>query len=49
MCACCVAWAGNPLSCVITRGSEFPQNLSGGTETFIPERLLYGILPQVGG
>lgn len=36
----------NPLSCVITRGSEFPQNLSGGTETFVPERLLYGILPH---
>ena len=37
---------GNPLSCVITRGAEFSQNLSGGLETLVPERLLYGTIPQ---
>ena len=35
----------NPLSCVISRGLEHEKNLSGCTETFIPERLLYGIIP----
>ena len=33
-------------SCVITRGSDYAQNLSGGTEMLIPERLLYGVVPQ---
>ncbi len=35
----------NPLSCIISRGLEHEKNLSGCTETFIPERLLYGIIP----
>jgi hypothetical protein len=35
----------DPTSCVITRGWDFAQNLSGGTETLIPERLLFGIVP----
>jgi hypothetical protein len=34
------------LSCVITRGSDYAQNLSGGIETLVPARLLYGVLPQ---
>jgi hypothetical protein len=37
---------GNPLSCVITRGSDHPKNLSGVLETLIPERLLYGTVHQ---
>lgn len=37
---------GNPLSCIVTRGSEYELNLSSGTETYIPERLLYGTVPQ---
>lgn len=36
----------NPTSCVITRGWDFEQNLSGGEETYIPPRLLYGLVPQ---
>ena len=38
---------GDSRSCVITRSWEFTENLSGGTETFLPARLLYGIVPQV--
>jgi len=35
----------DPTSVVITRSWDLPANLSGGTETFIPSRLLYGIVP----
>ena len=37
---------GNPTSCVISRGWDYEQNLSGGEETYLPPRLLYGIVPQ---
>lgn len=37
---------GNPLSCVISRTREHSKNLSGGVETFVPARLLYGTIPQ---
>ena len=33
-------------SCVITRDATIDANLSLGVETYIPERLLYGLLPQ---
>ena len=36
----------NPVSCVITRGWDFEENLSGGEETYLPPRLLYGIVPH---
>jgi hypothetical protein len=36
----------NPLSCVIIRNSNHVKNLSGAMETLIPERLLYGTVPQ---
>ena len=36
----------NPLSCVISRGWDFSQNISGGEETYIPPRLLFGLIPQ---
>ena len=47
--------AGHPYACsykttasaVITRDWTVDQNLSLGTETFMPARLLYGIVPQV--
>ena len=35
----------DPTSVVITRGWDYPENLSGGEETFIPSRLLYGLVP----
>ncbi|MAT98943.1 MAG: hypothetical protein CL608_17505, partial [Anaerolineaceae bacterium] len=35
-----------PMSAVITRDWTVEQNLSLGTETYIPSRLLYGVLPQ---
>ena len=38
---------GNPLSCVITRTREHTSNLSGGIETYVPARLLYGTVPQI--
>ena len=31
---------------MITRGSDFSKNVSGGTETLLPDRLFYGVLPQ---
>lgn len=37
---------GNPLSCVITRSRDHNCNLSGGVETLLPARLLYGTVPQ---
>lgn len=36
----------NPLSCIISRGWDYEENLSGGVEVYIPDRLLYGIVPQ---
>lgn len=37
---------GSPLSCIISRGFENDSNLSGGRETYVPDRLLHGLLPQ---
>ena len=34
-------------SAVITRESSVPENLSFGEETFLPPRLLYGLLPTI--
>jgi len=31
---------------VITRESGVPENLSSGVETYVPRRLLYGLLPE---
>jgi len=33
-------------SAVITRESGVPENLSSGVETYVPRRLLYGLLPE---
>lgn len=33
-------------SCAIKRDHAHPSNLSGGKETFIPSRLLAGLIPQ---
>ena len=33
-------------SVIIIRDTADPRNLSGGKETFVPERLLLGLLPQ---
>ncbi len=33
-------------SCAIKRDHAHPMNLSGGQETFIPSRLLAGLIPQ---
>jgi hypothetical protein len=36
----------NPITSVISRSWDYEQNLSGGEETYIPPRLLYGIVPH---
>ena len=33
-------------SAVITREPSVPENLSSGVETYVPRRLLYGLLPE---
>ena len=33
-------------SAVITREPSVPENLSSGVETYVPRRLLYGLLPD---
>jgi len=35
-----------PTQVVITRDADVPENLSGGIETYIPARLLCGVIPQ---
>eukprot|EP01012_Entosiphon_sulcatum_P009332 TRINITY_DN1521_c0_g2_i1.p1 TRINITY_DN1521_c0_g2~~TRINITY_DN1521_c0_g2_i1.p1 ORF type:complete len:4962 (-),score=1074.52 TRINITY_DN1521_c0_g2_i1:73-14958(-) len=37
----------NGTGCVVIRESTVPENLSGSEEMFIPQRLLFGILPHV--
>jgi len=42
-------WAGDRaqgVSCVISRHRDYADNLTGTKETFIPDRLLYGIVPH---
>ena len=34
------------LSVLVVRDSQHPANLSGGQETFVPARLLYGVVPE---